>query len=320
MGDPASPEGPKNPETDASVGTAAAPVVSIPDRRRIDSDVRAFLREPSTPWIVFDQEGRPPSQLAVGEILRGPRRTLLSDYDFSATAAVDFASVHDHAAQRISEPSSLSVASDLRAAAALPAPAVLDADVTAEGHVAETSGMVGAMFGPRFGVSRRVFGASVVGVALLSLLVVGTIALRGSSPDARALPNVLSAANAAAAQPAAPAAGAPAAAPAIDLAPQPAVAPPPVVATSAVPSVVALTMIPPRTDGAAKSGGGGKYGRLTIAGDARSKDVFMDGKRMLGRGQRTFSVMCGMHTIAVNVRTDAHEVEIPCNAELVVGK
>jgi hypothetical protein len=63
-----------------------------------------------------------------------------------------------------------------------------------------------------------------------------------------------------------------------------------------------------------------KYGRLTIAGDARAKDVFMDGKRMLGRGARSFSVMCGAHTIAVNVRSDAHQVEIPCNAELVVGK
>jgi hypothetical protein len=312
MGDPASPEGPKNLGTDASVSTPAAPAVSIPDRRRIDSDVRAFLREPSTPWIVFDQEGRPPSQLAVGEILRGPRRTLLSDYDFSATAAVDFASAPAHAAQRISEPNARSAASDLRAAAALPtAPAPIDADVTAEGHVAEPSAMVGPTFGPRFGVSRRML-ASAAAVGLLSLLVVGTIALRAASPDTRALANVVSAVNAATAQPAD--------APAIDVAPQPAVAPPPVVAavTAAAP-VVALTMIAPRPDAATKNGGG-KYGRLTIAGDARSKDVFMDGKRMLGRGQRTFSVMCGMHTIAVNVRSDGHEVEIPCNAELVVGK
>jgi hypothetical protein len=316
MGDPASPEGPKKLETDASMGTPAAPAVSIPDRRRIDSDVRAFLREPSTPWIVFDQEGRPPSQLAVGEILRGPRRTLLSDYDFSATAAVDFGSAHGHAAPRISEPSALFVASKVRAAAALPAPASLDADVTAEGLVAEPSEMVGPMFGPRFGVRRQVLGASAAAFALLSLLVVGTFAIHASSSsDTKAMANAANAVNAAAAQPV----GAPAEAPAIDLAPQPAVAPPPVLATSALAASVALTMIAPHPDAATKSGGG-KYGRLTIAGDARAKDVFMDGKRMLGRGQRTFSVMCGMHTIAVNVRSDAHEVEIPCNAELVVGK
>lgn len=320
MRDPASPEGPKNPETEASPGT---PGVSIPDRRRIDSDVRAFLREPSTPWIVFDQEGRPPSQLNVGEILRGPRRTLLSDYDFSATAAVDFASAPGQAAERISEPSSLSVASDLRAAAA--APAAVDTDITAEGHVAEqlsTTALPFAMFAPTFGLSRRVLGASAAAVALLSLIVVGTFALHGASPDAKALPNVANAANAVVSQPAAHAAGATArvaSPPAIDLAPQPAVAPPPVVASAAVPAFVALSVIASRTDAATKSGGG-KYGRLTITGDARSKDVFMDGKRMLGRGQRTFSVMCGMHTIAVNVRSDAHEIEIPCNAELVVGK
>jgi hypothetical protein len=46
----------------------------------------------------------------------------------------------------------------------------------------------------------------------------------------------------------------------------------------------------------------------------------MDGKRMLGRGARSFTVMCGPHTIAVGNRADAHEVLVPCNAELVVGK
>lgn len=336
MGDPAAPEGPKNRESDAATDIPVAPVVSIPDRRRIDSDVRAFLREPSTPWIVFDQEGRPPSQLNVGEILRGPRRTLLSDFDFSATAAVDFASVSS--ARRTSELSSLSVASDLRASAGAVAPAMgplpLDPDVTAEGHVAERfEESVGPIFGSQFGLRRRVFAASAAGVGLLSLLVVGTIALRSAAGDTTALRDMRNVAVAQlgaqavaqpVSQPGAQAAGAdtPAQLPAIDLAPQPAVAPPAVVAASAaspVPVPVALTVVPPRTDPAAK-GGGGKYGRLTITGDARSKDVFMDGKRMLGRGQRTFSVMCGMHTIAVSLRSDAHEVEIPCNAELVVGK
>jgi hypothetical protein len=79
-------------------------------------------------------------------------------------------------------------------------------------------------------------------------------------------------------------------------------------------------VVTPRVGEASARSGANKYGRLTIAGDARAKDVFMDGKRMLGHGARTFSVMCGAHTIAVSVRSDAHEVEIPCNAELVVGK
>jgi hypothetical protein len=192
-------------------------------------------------------------------------------------------------------------------------PLPLDPDVTAEGHVAEHSEeSVGPIFGSRFGLSRRVLGASAAGVGLLSLLVVGTIALRSVAADTTALGDMRNVA-------------APAQIPSFDLAPQPAVAPPTVVAAPVVTvapvapvASVALSVLAPRTD-AAKSGGG-RYGRLTITGDARSKDVFMDGKRMLGRGQRTFSVMCGSHTIAVNVRTDAHDVEIPCNAELVVGK
>jgi hypothetical protein len=31
---------------------------SYPDRKRIDSDVRAFLRPVSSPWIVFDRDSR----------------------------------------------------------------------------------------------------------------------------------------------------------------------------------------------------------------------------------------------------------------------
>jgi hypothetical protein len=284
--------------------------VSIPDRRRIDSDVRAFLREPSTPWIVFDQEGRPPSQLAVGEILKGPRRTLLSDYDFSATAAVDYAPTPS-LPSRIVEPSSLAVASDLAARASSSA----RFDVA----VPEASAI------PMFGLSRRVLGASVAGFALLSMLVVGTLALRSASHDGVALRN------AAVAQPATgsdPRATVPAEIPPPDRraagveAPvyesQPAVAPA-AAAPAPAPAAVTLSVVPPRNDASAKNGAN-KYGRLTIAGDARSKDVFMDGKRMLGRGARSFSVMCGPHTIAVSVRSEAQDVDIPCNAELVVGK
>ena len=309
MRDPASPEGPKVTEIATPSGTSG---VSIPDRRRIDSDVRAFLREPSTPWIVFDQEGRPPSQLAVGEVLRGPRRTLLSDYDFfPATSAVDHASSHG----KLVEPSSLAVASDLalaseRASSPAPAPADVDADLP------EASAI------PMFGLSRRVLGASAAAVALLSVLAVGTLALRSASSNGAAFRN------AALAQPATHSAGAavPAEIPPPDLdvkapviAPQPAVAPAVVAAPAPAPAPVALTVVAPRNEASTKSGAN-KYGRLTIAGDARAKDVFMDGKRMLGHGARSFSVMCGTHTISVSVRNDAHEVEIPCNAELVVGK
>jgi hypothetical protein len=327
MRDPASPEGPKVPEAVTSSGT---PCVSIPDRRRIDSDVRAFLREPSTPWIVFDQEGRPPSQLAVGEILRGPRRTLLSDYDFfPATAAVDHASASH---SLLADTSLAAVSSDVsaNASSSTQLPAHRDSGPPDSSEVAPLSSSFALRAFPMFGVSRRVLGFAAGGVALLSILVVGAVALQAASSasapsaavDGASLRTTLAATPATPATPVTPVS---ADVPPPDLvvkAPQPAVAPvalvAPAPAVAAAP--VALTVVTPRVGEASARSGANKYGRLTIAGDARAKDVFMDGKRMLGHGARTFSVMCGAHTIAVSVRSDAHEVEIPCNAELVVGK
>lgn len=300
MRDPASPDQPNALETsvsgDASPGEVRIATASLPDRRRIDSDVRAFLREPSTPWIVFDQEGRPPSQLAVGEVLTVPRKTLLSDYDFfPATAAVDASA---SSAAKL-EPSSLAVAADLESEDERAAD--LAADALAAGAL------------PMSGISRRVLGASAAAVALMSLLVVGVFALRGSSPDMTASRGAL------AAQPAQRSVGAsvPVEVPPPDLAPAP------VAAAPAAPAPAVVTPTPlatPARDEAMSRPASKRWGRLSVAGDARGKDVFMDGKRMLGRGARSFTVMCGTHSIAIGNRADAHDVEVPCNAELVLGK
>ena len=318
MRDPGTPEGPKVPETVPLTGT---PGVSIPDRRRIDSDVRAFLREPSTPWIVFDQEGRPPSQLAVGEILKGPRRTLLSDYDFfPATAAVDEASSHSKV---VGVNSLVAVSSDVSTSASSSTQLNAVLAPVRDSELPELSEASTSRAFPRFGVSRRVLGAAAGAVAVLSLFVVGAVALHtaSSAPSASTPSAVVDGAgfrSALAAQPATTAVTAPVIAdvppPDLDVKP-----PPPVVVPTPVVTASPASPAPQVALTVAKSGAG-KYGRLTIAGDARGKDVFMDGKRMLGRGARSFSVMCGAHTIAVSVRSDAHDVEIPCNAELVVGK
>ena len=293
MRDPASPDQPNAPESSVSMEpadeTARIAAVSLPDRRRIDSDVRAFLREPSTPWIVFDQEGRPPSQLAVGEVLTGPRRTLLSDYNydfFPATAAVDAPS----SVSKL-EPSSLAVASDLQDDEALLAGSLPMRGVTAR-------------------LSRRVVGASAVAVAVLSMLSVGVLALRGSSTDKVALQSSLSAPTSQRTFGGA----VPAEIPPPDLAARAPIATP--LAASPTPARAA----PPPRDEAMSKPAAKRWGRLSVAGDARGKDVFMDGKRMLGRGARSFTVMCGTHSIAIGNRADAHDVEVPCNAELVVGK
>jgi hypothetical protein len=63
-----------------------------------------------------------------------------------------------------------------------------------------------------------------------------------------------------------------------------------------------------------------RFGKLTIKADAKHKNVWFDGKRMLGSGQRSFLVFCGMHTIAVTDKADTKDVEVPCNGELTVAK
>ena len=93
---------------------------------------------------------------------------------------------------------------------------------------------------------------------------------------------------------------------------------PPVVAGAVEAIAVAAPAAAPE-ESAAKAAAK-RFGRLSIAGDARSRDVFLDGKRLLGRGARSFTVMCGAHSIAVGTRSDAHDLDVPCNAELVLSK
>jgi hypothetical protein len=242
-----------------SAGASGLAGVSIPDRRRIDSDVRAFLREPSTPWIVFDQDQRPASQLAVLEVLPVALGSVIPEHGFfPATAAVDAPS------GAALEPSSLAVAADLR-----DEPAVEDV----------------AARRPR----RRLVGLAVAAAGLLAVLAVG------SSLGGRPVEPGRAGATA----------GAPVAA---DL-------PPPDLDVKSTPAPAATTpAAAPEERPLAK-----RFGRLSITGDARGRDVFLDGKRLLGRGARSFTVTCGMHAIAVGSRTDVHAMDVPCNAELVVS-
>lgn len=258
------------------------PGVSIPDRRRIDSDVRAFLREPSTPWIVFDRDGRPPSQLAALEVLPVALSSVIPDHGFfPATAMVDAA----YQSTTRQEPSSLAVAADL------------------EGN--EMNEGPGATAIPMQRLSRRVLGAAAAAVAIVSLFALGTVALSASSPDMHSARSF--------------AQGSPVAAdlPPPDLDVKSA---PPVIAPAAPPvTVAAPAPVPAPAESSAKAAAK-RVGRLSITGEARSRDVFLDGKRLLGRGTRSFTVMCGTHSIAIGTRADAHDLDVPCNAELVLSK
>jgi hypothetical protein len=105
----------------------------------------------------------------------------------------------------------------------------------------------------------------------------------------------------------------------------------PVVAASAAPAEATTTNVvtapappaprtpaPPTTAVEPKEKSG--WAKLTIKGPAKSHRVYLDGKMLLGQGQRSFTIRCGEHTIAVGNKTDAKDVDVPCNAEYVVAK
>lgn len=77
---------------------------------------------------------------------------------------------------------------------------------------------------------------------------------------------------------------------------------------------------PPPTSTEAKASQKSGFAKLTIKGAARGHRVYLDGKMLLGQGQRTFMIRCGEHTISVGNKTDAKDVDVPCNGEYVVSK
>ncbi len=221
---------------------------SIPDRKRFDSDVRALMRQPSTPWITFDRDSRLPQ----GE---APEALVAPAAMFPETTL-----------QPVSEPSSLVVASEIEEPPALPMQQV--------------------------GVGRhRVIAFAAAAVAMLA----GAAALLSVRIDAK---HVRAEDRAAAA-------------PVVTDVPPPdlALAPPP----EPEPAKPAAPKIAPDDPRA-------KLGRLSIRGLASGQWVFFDGKRLLGKGARSFDVMCGAHTIGIGKREGAQSVDVPCMGELVVER
>lgn len=97
--------------------------------------------------------------------------------------------------------------------------------------------------------------------------------------------------------------------PAVQAASAPAEIPPPIVAPTPAPP-------PTATEPKVKDG----WAKLTIKGAAKGHRVYFDGKMLLGQGQRSFTIRCGEHTIAVGNKSDAKDVDVPCNGEYVVAK
>lgn len=249
----------------------AVPTATLtPDRRRIDSDVRCFLRQPSTPWITFDKAPghEEPS------VFTSASSSILTSRVFPA----DPPWTPEPPKQ---EPSSVAVAADLGIGPAPFAPD--DADP----------------FLPAKRSSRVVVGAAaaIAVVGLASAIGFGSSSTSEASRSHRA--------------PIAAYAGQPNGAdltpPSLDI-PE---AKAPAAASTAPPSAPATTTT---------SSGPDQYGRLSIAGKARASYVFLDGKRLLGKGARSFTIVCGPHQIAVGDRSNVRAVDVPCNAETVISE
>jgi len=256
--------------------TEGVPSPSLtPDRRRIDSDVRAFLRQPSTPWITFDRDGRP-SQLAAGEVLTSGRSSILLLDAFPTSPAAHV--------EPVVEPSSLVVASDV----VEPSPGA--------GTPAEDANVDDA---PRTAKRRSaLLGGAVALTAAALTVAVSFVSAGGAKPDVNAVASRRVAAAAA-------------------VTPD---APPPDLGTANAGSDAAKARVADAPVSKEEKPASKRFGRLTIAGAARQTNVYLDGKRLLGAGGRSFVVFCGPHQVAVGNKADAREVDIPCNAELVVSR
>lgn len=257
---------------------------SYPDRRRIDSDVRAFLRQPSTPWIVFDRASLPEmSEMremsdgkSDGPVFRSPMSSVLASEGVFPKELLPKGAAPEILALP-AEPSSLTVAADIAPAPESPEAGEPEADI--------------AFMTPRR--SRTRWYAAFGGVAALGALVVfGMYHAPKPAPRAQAAahgPSVV-----------------------VDVPPPP----PPVLDTMPAAANVAVAArvvtnepVKPR-----------RLGKLSLRGAAAYKRVYFDGKLLLGNRARSFDVYCGDHTISIGVRNDEHEIEVPCGGEFVVNR
>jgi hypothetical protein len=287
------------PEALENEGLPVGREPSSPDRSRIDSDVRGLLRPVSTPWIVFDRDSRvddfAKSALRVGAVF---------------ASSPSFRPEVLQAAQETGRPLAEIVAAPmpgLEAPASIrhePAPKFFpESTDSGSSSTTEPSSLIVAseIEAPPARPGRQRTAAIAIGSGLVVAAFLAAMVGRSHANAA-----------ASAAQPPAMAT------PAIEI-------PPPAetveledVAPPSDPGKRATEQ--PHRHGALPTDAPRGFGKLTINGAAKYKNVYFDGKRMLGQGSRSFLVFCGMHTIAVTDKTEAKDVEIPCNGEFTVSK
>jgi hypothetical protein len=313
---PTKPDGLENGSLDAQLVNRDP---SYPDRERIDSDVRAFLRPASSPWIVFDRDSRiddfARSALRLGAVFASSPSLMdvvrsappASDVSVSSPATAPLTGAPATASpmfppstgptEPVVEPSNLAVATDL-----MP---------PAHGDTPSLGDEVDAPFPSASITSRRIASIAAACAGVLALVAGGVVVARGP----------LSMKHATAAHAVAVAVPAPVPVPSPVVAPVQPAEP----AATADPETIEIDEAPAAATPAkpAETNAEGKkhrLGKLTVKGDSKTKNVWFDGKRMLGTGTRSFLVACGMHTVAVNEKTDVRDIEVPCNGEYVAGK
>jgi hypothetical protein len=325
---------------------------SYPDRARIDSDVRAFLRPASSPWIVFDRDSRVDdfarSALRVGAVFASSpsfREEVKSSVDVSAPIDTPIAALGPMITEKTRatafaprgaavltpamssvltggmfpkdvgptepavEPSSLVVASDVNSESAVE---LDDANAFAGREKIESDPFAVPGLVPNR--SRALWMAGACGGVLAIVAVTSLAVARPSHASvAKATRSIVTtqtiekkAEPVQAAQP------------------QPALAAPAPVVEPAAAATEPSTSTSTSSSSSSSSETGKmssdpkkRFGRLTIKADGKTKNVWFDGKRMLGTGTRSFMVFCGMHTVAVNEKADAKDIEVPCNGEFV---
>lgn len=277
------------PDANSSAGpllTGVPGALSL-DRARIDSDVREMLRQPSTPWITFNRASRA-SNLAVGDLL--PRRVSVVDPGALAAApqTPEVPAV---------EPSGMTVSSDVGSE--------MPSAITTTPVVSDSLDLAAPK--KKGGWSALSIAVVAAGLTLSAGLVMAT-SMYQAPADRAAAARAAQAAHAAAAIPAAEKADK-----ASDDVP-----PPDLGAGLANASLPKAEKADDKAT--TKREGKEKFGRLTIRGAAKNKNVYLDGKRLLGQGTRSFTVLCGSHAVSTAGRNDGKDVDIPCNGELVVDK
>lgn len=325
-------DGPENkPETPPSAReTQDNRDPSYPDRARIDSDVRAFLRPVSSPWIVFDRDSRvegdfAKSALRIGAIFASSPSLLPEPRDIHAAMASSEMKAAETRPQPmfpqaalqeapVTEPSNVVVAKDVEAAELAALASAHDRSDSQDDEDQIPPGLVPNRKRPLM-IAGTI--AGVVGVLSIAALVLISVGGRRHIIERSAPANALVQPPARAAEPSPrlgdpPVVPSPEPAATIEIDPQPPAPVAPVAAKAEARIDEGENAKDPKK----------RFGKLTIKGDAAKagKLVWFDGKRMIGIGPRNYLVFCGMHTVAVSDKTDTKDVEVPCNGELVISR